>query len=87
MTRILHLYYLYVTGTDEEIDDDCGRNGIEMEKDDYDYERGQVSSYYDEDDDDDRCFEVLSRGPCQETEIVLVNPLTKKVNLFGCLKS
>ena len=35
-----------------------------------------------DDDDDDDCYDVLSRGPCGETEYVMVDPITRKVKYY-----
>lgn len=36
----------------------------------------------DDNDDDDDCYDVLSRGPCGETEYVMVDPITRKVKYY-----
>ncbi|XP_018020738.2 uncharacterized protein LOC108677099 [Hyalella azteca] len=68
---ILRSFY---AGTDAVRIDGCSRNEVRISEDD-DNDDGDKTGNQDDDDD---CYEVLSRGPCDKTEIVLVNPTTKK---------
>lgn len=74
----------FYSGEDDDTDEDCERNEVKVDDDEDDYESKTKNKDDDEDDeeddteDDDKCYEVLKRGPCDETEIVLMDPVTRK---------
>ncbi|KAF2367075.1 hypothetical protein FHG87_002178 [Trinorchestia longiramus] len=69
----------FYAGQDEAKKDGCPRNEVMVDEDDNENDdNSNVNPGDEDDDDDDDCYEVLSRGPCEETEIVLMDPVSKK---------
>lgn len=83
--------FSYPSGKDDDTDEDCDRNEVKIRHGNDDYgSRTKPKDDDDDDDDDDtddydKCYEVLTRGPCEETEIVLMDPVTRKVRNNGMM--